>query len=54
VDAALVKASGPDGDRVRKARPGEQDIAQSAITNYNVIERASANSGQTIFIPVSI
>src|SRR5262249_13387249 len=24
IEAALVKGSGPDGDRVRKARPGEQ------------------------------
>jgi 23S rRNA pseudouridine955/2504/2580 synthase len=40
VDAALVKAGGPDGDRVRKARPGEQDVAQSAVTHYAVVDRA--------------
>jgi 23S rRNA pseudouridine955/2504/2580 synthase len=40
VDAALVKAAGPDGDRVRKARPGEQDVAQSAVTHYAVVDRA--------------
>jgi 23S rRNA pseudouridine955/2504/2580 synthase len=40
VDAALVKAGGPDADRVRKARPGEQDIAQSAVTHYAVVDRA--------------
>jgi 23S rRNA pseudouridine955/2504/2580 synthase len=40
VDAALVKAAGPDGDRVRKARPGEQDLAQSAVTYYAVVDRA--------------
>jgi 23S rRNA pseudouridine955/2504/2580 synthase len=40
VDAALVKAGGPDGDRVRKARPGEKDIAQSAATHYSVVDRA--------------
>jgi 23S rRNA pseudouridine955/2504/2580 synthase len=40
VEAALVKASGPDGDRVRKARPGEQDRAQSAVTHYAVVDRA--------------
>ena len=44
IEAALVKASGPEGDRVRKARPGEQDIAQSAVTHYAVIDRA----GQTV------
>src|SRR6476646_794635 len=40
VEAALVKAAGPEGDRVRKARPGEQDIAQSAVTHYAVVDRA--------------
>jgi 23S rRNA pseudouridine955/2504/2580 synthase len=40
VDAALVKAAGPEGDRVRKARAGEQDIAQSAVTHYAVVDRA--------------
>ena len=40
VEAALVKASGPDGDRVRKARPGEQEVAQSAVTYYAVVDRA--------------
>jgi len=44
IEAALVKASGPEGDRVRKARPGEQDIAQSAVTHYAVVDRA----GQTV------
>ena len=40
IEAALVKASGPAGDRVRKARPGEQDVAQSAVTHYAVVDRA--------------
>jgi 23S rRNA pseudouridine955/2504/2580 synthase len=40
VEAALVKAAGPEGDRVRKARPGEQDVAQSAVTHYAVVDRA--------------
>jgi len=44
IEAALVKAAGPEGDRVRKARPGEQDIAQSAVTHYAVVDRA----GQTV------
>ena len=44
IEAALVKASGPEGDRVRKARPGEQDVAQSAVTHYAVVDRA----GQTV------
>jgi 23S rRNA pseudouridine955/2504/2580 synthase len=44
IEAALVKAAGPEGDRVRKARPGEQDVAQSAVTHYAVVDRA----GQTV------
>ncbi|MGV1013805.1 MAG: RluA family pseudouridine synthase [Methyloceanibacter sp.] len=40
IEAALVKAAGPEGDRVRKARPGEQDRAQSAVTHYAVVDRA--------------
>jgi 23S rRNA pseudouridine955/2504/2580 synthase len=44
IEASLVKASGPDGDRVRKARPGEQERAQSAVTYYSVVDRA----GQTV------
>ena len=40
IEAALVKASGPEGDRVRKARPGEQERAQSAVTHYAVVDRA--------------
>jgi 23S rRNA pseudouridine955/2504/2580 synthase len=40
VEAALVKAAGPEGDRVRKARPGEQERAQSAVTYYSVVDRA--------------
>ena len=40
IEAALVKAAGPEGDRVRKARPGEQERAQSAVTHYAVVDRA--------------
>lgn len=41
IAAALVKASGPDGDRVRKAQPGEQDKAMHATTHYSVIDRVA-------------
>ncbi len=53
VEAALVKASGPDGDRVRKARPGEQDVAQSAVTHYSVIERAGPKLAWVTLKPVT-
>jgi len=34
IEAALVKAAGPDGDRVRKSLPGEQKEAMHATTHY--------------------
>jgi 23S rRNA pseudouridine955/2504/2580 synthase len=53
VDAALVKAGGPEGDRVRKARPGEQEVAQSAITHYSVIEKAGPKMAWVSLKPVT-
>ena len=53
IEAALVKASGPDGDRVRKARPGEQDRAQSAVTHYAVVDRAGQATAFVSLKPVT-
>jgi 23S rRNA pseudouridine955/2504/2580 synthase len=53
VDAALVKAAGPEGDRVRKARPGEQDIAQSAVTHYALVDRAGQSYAFVSLKPVT-
>jgi 23S rRNA pseudouridine955/2504/2580 synthase len=53
IEAALVKASGPDGDRVRKARPGEQDRAQSAVTHYAVVDRAGQGVAFVSLKPVT-
>jgi 23S rRNA pseudouridine955/2504/2580 synthase len=53
VEAALVKASGPDGDRVRKARPGEQDVAMHATTHYSVIDRAAHKTAWVSLKPVT-
>src|SRR5262245_43245980 len=53
IDAALVKAGGPDGDRVRKARPGEKDIAQSAVTHYSVVDRAGQDVAFVSLKPVT-
>lgn len=39
IEAALVKASGPDGDRIRKSLPGEQNEAMHATTHYSVVDR---------------
>ena len=53
IDAALVKAGGPEGDRVRKAMAGEQDAAQSAITHYSIIDRVSTKFAWVSLKPVT-
>jgi 23S rRNA pseudouridine955/2504/2580 synthase len=39
IDIALIKAAGPDGDRVRAAAADEEE-AQRAVTHYSVIDKA--------------
>lgn len=53
VTAPLVKATGPDGDRVRKALPGEQDVAMHATTHYSVIDRAAHKASWVSLKPVT-
>lgn len=53
IDAALVKTAGPEGDRVRKARPGEQERAQSAVTYYAVVDRAGQKVAWLSLKPVT-
>jgi 23S rRNA pseudouridine955/2504/2580 synthase len=53
VEAALVKAASPDGDRVRKARAGEQDLAQHATTYYSVIDRVAGKLAWVSLKPVT-
>jgi 23S rRNA pseudouridine955/2504/2580 synthase len=53
IEAALVKASGPDGDRVRKALPGEQEKAMHATTHYSVIDRVGQKAAWVSLKPVT-
>lgn len=53
IEAALVKAPGKDGDRVRKARPGEQEEAMHATTHYSVIDRVSHKMSWVSLKPVT-
>lgn len=53
IEAALVKAATSDGERVRKARPGEQDRAQSAVTYYAVTDRAGQQVSLVSLKPVT-
>ena len=53
VEAALVKAAGPEGDRVRRAKPGEQELAQHATTYYSVIDRVAQKLAWVSLKPVT-
>ncbi len=53
IEAALVKAAGPDGDRVRKAEPGEQEVAMHATTHYSVIDRVAHKAAWVSLKPVT-
>lgn len=53
VEAPLVKASGPDGDRVRKALPGEQEKAMHATTHYSVVDRIAHKASWVSLKPVT-
>jgi len=53
IEAALVKAAGPDGDRVRKAEAGEQDRAMHATTHYSIIDRVGQKAAWVSLKPVT-
>lgn len=53
IEAALVKASGPDGDRVRRAEAGEQDEAMHATTHYSVVDRVGQKCAWVSLKPVT-
>lgn len=53
IEAALVKAAGPDGDRVRKALPGEQAEAMHATTHYSVVDRVAHRASWVSLKPVT-
>jgi 23S rRNA pseudouridine955/2504/2580 synthase len=54
VEVALVKGENKHGDdRVRRARPGEQDEAMHATTYYSVIERLAHKASWVSLKPVT-
>lgn len=53
VEVPLVKAAGPDGDRVRKSLPGEQEAAMHATTHYAVIDRVGQKAAWVSLKPVT-
>lgn len=44
IEVALIKAKGPDGDRMRASAAGEEDDEQRAVTHYSVIDKAEADA----------
>jgi 23S rRNA pseudouridine955/2504/2580 synthase len=53
VDVALIKAKGPDGDRMRASRDGEEEDEQHAVTHYAVIDKASKVASWLSLKPVT-
>ncbi len=53
IEAALVKAAGPDGDRIRKSLPGEQKEAMHATTHYSIIDRIGQKAAWVSLKPVT-
>ena len=40
IEVALIKAKGPEGDRMRASRTGEEEDEQRAVTFYSVLDKA--------------
>ncbi|MBI1650279.1 RluA family pseudouridine synthase [Hyphomicrobium sulfonivorans] len=53
IEVPLVKAPSADGDRVRKALPGEQNVAMHATTHYSVIDRLAHKAAWMSLKPVT-
>jgi 23S rRNA pseudouridine955/2504/2580 synthase len=53
IDVALIKAKGPDGDRMRASRDGEEDDEQRAVTQYAVLDKASSMMAWLSMKPVT-
>jgi 23S rRNA pseudouridine955/2504/2580 synthase len=53
IDAALIKAEGPQGDRVRAATAGEKAESQRAVTHFAVIDKAAPTLAWVSLKPVT-
>jgi 23S rRNA pseudouridine955/2504/2580 synthase len=53
IEVALIKAKGPDGDRMRASRAGEEDDEQRAVTQYAVLEKASTVAAWLSMKPIT-
>ena len=53
IEVALIKAKGPDGDRMRASEEGEEEDEQRAVTHYSVIGKAEAIASWVSLKPVT-
>jgi 23S rRNA pseudouridine955/2504/2580 synthase len=53
IEVALVKAKGPEGDRMRASREGEEEDEQRAVTHYAVIDKAPPVAAWVSLKPVT-
>ena len=53
IEVALIKAKGPEGDRMRASREGEEDDEQRAVTFYSVIDKAPPIASWVSLKPVT-
>ena len=53
IEVALIKAKGPEGDRMRASREGEEEDEQRAVTFYNVVDKAPPVAAWVSLKPVT-
>ncbi|PZF76241.1 RluA family pseudouridine synthase [Aestuariivirga litoralis] len=53
IEVALIKAKGPEGDRMRASREGEEEDEQPAVTFYNVLDRSAPVAAWVSLKPVT-
>jgi 23S rRNA pseudouridine955/2504/2580 synthase len=53
IEVALIKAKGPEGDRMRASQEGEEDDEQRAVTHYAVIDKAPPVAAWVSLKPVT-
>ncbi len=53
IEVALVKAKGPEGDRMRASAAGEEEDEQRAVTHYAVIDKAPPVAAWVSLKPVT-
>ncbi len=53
IEVALIKAKGPDGDRMRASGVGEEEDEQRAVTHYAVLDKAADRAAWVSLKPVT-